>query len=158
MPLHHKTKKSAVEKYSHLASKVTELHEALKADENEFTDEEIQELIDAIVPKQQSSQPQFTTKALPRFDKWRGTWVAVKDWVNPGTRQKEVIVWKFEPVEAKPNKTGIPLAQEQADYFNDVRKLRVANAPTEQLYPHGADPKETEILDKLPNPFEAFNS
>lgn len=66
--LHHKTKESAIKKYSHLSSKTTDLLAALKEDDNKYSDEDITEIVEAIVVKKTDTEPQKSLLVLDGFD------------------------------------------------------------------------------------------
>lgn len=66
--MHHKTKESAVKKYSHLSSKTTDLLDALKADDNKYSDEDITELMDAIIPKGATQEKITDPVSIAPFD------------------------------------------------------------------------------------------
>lgn len=154
--LHHKTIASAVEKYGHLAPRAAHLIEALKADEKAWTEEQVQEIFTAITsPKEGKSEVKENVQppTLNRlFDKWPGMWKAHKG-VKDAKGETFVTEWLFVTEGEAPNKTGIPLAQQQADLFNITRQLRQGKTRTEQLYPAGT---KDEIIDVVAKPFEEF--
>lgn len=156
--MHHTVKKSAVKQYSHLASKVTDLNEALKKDDHGFSEEEITEIMDEIFAQNDNKKDEeFITSdgsARKLYDKWRGQWQPAKLWRNPVSKKDEVIQWKFERMGTKPNKTGIPMSENQAKFFNESRHLDSTGVPTEQLFPAGST---TEIRYTTFDPNEIVN-
>lgn len=162
MPLHHKTLESAVNKYGHLAGKATELIAALKADEKGYDDEAVNEIFTAITHpkvgdelppvKEPPLSPTSPKTPMPLFDKWRGEWKATKA-IRDARGEQFVTEWTFIRTDQKPNKTNIPMAQHQADLFNNTRRTPVGKIPTEQLFPAG-DIKD--IVWRPVNPNEEF--
>jgi len=85
-----------------------------------------------------------------KYDIIWGQWIPRQQIGIPGTDNKMVLKWEFQP-EGKPRKTGVPMDADQVKTFNDARKLRAVKAFTEQMVPTGS----TEpIFDTLPNPYE----
>lgn len=159
--MHHKTKESAINRHGHLASKSVDLVQALKADENNFTDEEVQMLFDAITKPKEAGPAIKTDRTFPEsestkgkkhYDIYWGQWFPLEKITNPFDGKEIVLKWEFRR-EGAARKTGVPMEPEKAREFNEGKRLRSAKSHTEQMFEVGDD---SPIYDILPNPFQSL--
>lgn len=148
--MHYKTKEAAIKRY--FKEEIPVSAEVIKADYHDAEPEDIAEIIDgvllAITVKDKAPEP---SSAYPSgriappnkklYDKWRGQWKATSKIKDAFSGAEKVIKWSFEYLESKPNRTGIPLSDSEADLFNTTRKMAQAGVPCEQLTPHGTKPE-----------------
>lgn len=150
-------KKELVEKYHGLSTDKNELTQLIASDELDLSPEEIDELVAELLKPADAppvTSPVTPAAALakaskPRFDIIKGQWIPRQEVTIPGTGQKLVVKWEFQP-DGKPVKTGIPMDQRQVDEFNASRRLRAIKNFTEQMVPEGS---KEPIYDIVENPY-----
>lgn len=161
--MHHTRLKAAVARYVDEEMKPTQLLEAIRADDKEYTPEEVDEIFEAIMleknPKTPDKDPALENKKVLALavsyvvcDIWHGSWVVTKSMRNPLTGQNTPIAFNFlKSGSAKREK--VKVEQRRMDALNEGAHINIPGIVVEQLIPVGHKGEwsyEREIVDGIP--------
>lgn len=146
----HRTKlEAAVKRHGGKELKPLELLQAIKDDEKEFNDDEINEIFEAILTENSplpaaATIPSIGINSEPAPFKsrveykvchiWHGTWVAT-DWtVNPMTGQRAAIAFEFLK-NGTAKRENVKVEPHRIKEFNEARHINISGIAIEQLIP-----------------------
>ena len=141
--MHHTQKKAAIKKMKEANPEITDAEIEIQLQKLEPTvkvDDQIDEATKAIAGDTYPSG-RVAPPGKKLYDKWRGQWKAIDTRKNPFGPEQTVVKWRFEYLESKPNKTGIPMSAGEAEIFNGTQENACAGVPTEQLVIHETKPE-----------------
>lgn len=163
----HKTKlKAAVDRYADKELKASQLLEAIKEDDKEFTDEEVDEIFEAVmqqrIPAHSPTHNQVaaavegvkTQLAVGYImcDIWHGSWMVTKTMLNPMTGRRVGIAFEFTKAGGAKRK-DVKVEQRRMDALNTAAQLHVTGVTVEQIIPvdhEGPWTYERQVIDGIP--------
>lgn len=155
----HKTKlKAAVDRYAGQGLKPTALLDALQTDDKNYSEEEIDEIFEAIKEQQRPApSPPQTDVATDAggyviCDIWHGSWRVTRTMLNPLTGRRVGIAFEFQK-SGTVKREKIKVERRRMEALNHGAHMNVEGTTVEQIIPvdhEGPWTYEREVIDGIP--------